>query len=168
MTSTGLVLVALVTCSASIFGQLAPSIVVSTKPIADLKTPPISPSTSEVTAEGTPWPTSTARLGSLTFSSADYWGNNQEWQRHQMKMYNVREDYRHINCCQNFEGQWWTLSHLMKCWSDRTMSIWQSVTIMMKKWLDWHKIMSPFYRTCSYMGHLVTLNSLVTPKHSHD
>ena len=25
--------------------------------------------------------------------------------------------------------------------------------------------MSPIYRTCSYMGHLVMLNSLVTPKH---
>ena len=32
----------------------------------------------------------------------------------------------------------------------------------------YHCITSPIYRTCSYMGHLVTLNSLVTPKHTRD
>jgi len=67
ITSAGLVLVALVNLSA--FWVLP--VAVLTMPMADLKTPPISPRAYEDTAERRPWPASAARLGSLIFPSVE-------------------------------------------------------------------------------------------------
>ena len=67
--SAGLVFVALDIFSA--FWVLP--VAVLTIPMADLKTPPISPRAYEVTAERSPWPASAARLGSLIFPSVEYY-----------------------------------------------------------------------------------------------
>ena len=68
-TSAGLVLVALAYFSAFCVFPLA----VFTRPITELKTPPMSPRAYEVTAESTPWPASAARLGSLILPSVEYY-----------------------------------------------------------------------------------------------
>lgn len=68
-TSAGLVLVAFVILSAFCVLPVA----VLTRPIADLKTPLMSPRAYEVTADKRPCPASAAKLGSLTFPSVEYW-----------------------------------------------------------------------------------------------
>jgi hypothetical protein len=72
-TSAGLVLVAF-----DIFSAFWVLVAVLTNPMADLKTPPISPRAYEVTAESSPWPASAARLGSLIFPSVEYYREKNE------------------------------------------------------------------------------------------